>query len=82
MNRTAEGASGCTAVVEVTDDDEEDGSGVGVVGVAAPAVLRCVRGVREKRRTGLKPMVVAALVFGVGTAWGLAAELVASREFR
>ena len=50
MNRAAEGASGCTAVVEVTGDEEEDGSGVGVVGVAAPAVLRRGHGVGEKRR--------------------------------
>ena len=49
MNRTAEGASRCTAMVEVTGDDEEDGSGVGVVGVAAPAVPQRGRGVGEKR---------------------------------
>ena len=72
------GSDGSVSVsTEAGGAGEDGGSGAGFERAAALVVLRRGRGVGKNRREVVKPMAGSTLGCGVGTARGLAAELVA-----
>ena len=71
-----------TAAIGLDVAGEDGGSGTGFERAAALVVLRRGRGVGKKRREVVKPMAGSTLGCSVGTARGLAAELIGSRELR